>query len=258
MATQEGLEELIYVLYDSESYELFDTPIPVKFTPFRLAKLSLQISDENATQNYWDNLTAFVKLHKGTLEELELVRRFPNIFFKFIFTEFKQLKSLSLSSGSIPQDPSFYEQLPVNTNVIILKLFWEVDEGLLKKLLSRFPNIEKLTVFRCFRSALESLHIEALGGSINWGAFTKNNPGIKELSIGRGISTKFGLNTITKNLKQLRKLTVKDSNLSCDEKFFDTIRKNCHEMKSLELNTKSLKVDNASVADIPGLRFRDY
>lgn len=207
------------------------------------------------------------------------------------------LKSLKISISThyhtFPQESSFYEQFSLNTSVTSLNirnLHWNANDLALKDFLNRFPNIEELTYdwFRrsivayiaetmtklkevtvgLFNSpefdglkfhALESLHIEALGGSINWATFTKDNPGIKELSFGRLYWPEYlDLQAITKNLKELRKLTIESSDLNCDEKFFEMIRKNCHELKFLNLNANSLKVDIASVADIPGLRFQDY
>lgn len=78
-------------------------------------------------------------------------------------------------------------------------------------------------------------------------AFTKNNPGIKELSIEKVDAPKYlGLHSVTQNLKGLRKLTVKDSEMSmkCDEKFFQMIRKNFKELKSLNLNAYNLRLES--------------
>lgn len=67
----------------------------------------------------------------------------------------------------------------------------------------------------------------------------------------------FDIQAITKNLKKLHTLTI-ESELNCDEEFFDIIRQNCKELKSLNLNMESLKVDISTVADIHGLRFRKF
>lgn len=207
-----------------------------------------------------------MRLHSNTLQELELPKYFPADFFMFFITEFKQLKTLSnLGEDAIPQDSSFYQQLAVNTSVTNLKvksMTWHCDHSLSNSL-TKLPNIERIQLLDFNRHLTAGLHSQSLESLtiinvyylIDWEAFSHNNPRIKELSIGYvEMEESLDMQAITLNLKELRK----DSNLSCDEKFFVMIRQNCPDLKSLKLNKKSLKVDISTVLDIPGLIFRDY
>lgn len=104
---------------------------------------------------------------------------------------------------------------------------------------------------------LESLCLHA-NIHINWYAFTKANPGIKELTIGseQEKCDLLDVHSIARNLRRLRKLTI-ECEVCCDQKFFDIIR-NCQELQSLELDIVNLQVDVSSVADIKCLHFVNH
>lgn len=86
-----------------------------------------------------------MKLHAGTLEELELNYQFPESLYKFVFGKLKRLKTLKLDGPAIPRDSGFYERLEVNRSVTSLKLQYVSKQALaLKGLIDRLPNIETL------------------------------------------------------------------------------------------------------------------
>lgn len=188
-------------------------------------------------------LESDVPLHsKGhTRALMELVSHVPNIetlklarysdeslvrFYRHIARNMKMLKNLIIEGSSDDDD--------------------DEQDGL--KLMSledlQFHGLESL----CLHS---NVHI-------NWYAFTKANPGIKELTIGLEQETidLLDVQSITRNLRSLRKLTI-ECETYCDQKFFDVIR-NCQELQSLELDFNSLEVDVSSVADIKCLRFANH
>lgn len=106
--------------------------------------------------------------------------------------------------------------------------------------------------------ALQSLEIHCVNSPVNWDALTRNNAGFTELSMANVYQrARLDIQAITNNLKKLRTLTIK-TDLNRDEKFFSTIRQICKELKSLNLNARSLKLHISTVADIPGLRFRNF
>lgn len=293
LATQLELEELTLESHFYEESNLFKVPILEGLLPFQLKKLSLLGDDNSALNEYSNNLMAFMRMHTNTLEELVLHRHFPTFFFEFVFTEFKQLRVLSLMEHVMPRDSSFYRRLEANTSVTSLKLsnpYWDDNKSAFKSLVDHLPNIEKMELVEwCQRSivthiaqnleklkeitiksfngriferlnfrALECLRIEVLSGPVNWTTFTRNNPTIKDLSIKLIDKQNFlDIQAVTQHLK-LHKLTIEDGEFCCDKIFFDIIRKNCKELKCLELNAKGLKVDISSVADISGLIFHDY
>lgn len=293
LATQLELEELTLESHIYEESNLFKAPIPEGLLPFQLKKLSLLGDDHSALNEYSNNLMAFMRMHTNTLEELVLHRHFPAFFFEFVFNEFKQLRALSLMEHVMPRDSSFYHRLEANTSVISLKLgnpYWDENKCAFKSLIDHLPNIVKMELVEwCQRSiithiaqyleklkeitiksfngriferlnfhALECLHIDVLSGPVNWTIFTRNNPTIKNLSIKLIDKRNYlDIQAVTQNLK-LHKLTIEDGEFCCDENFFDVIRRNCKDLKCLELNAKGLKVDISSVADISGLIFHDY
>lgn len=173
---------------------------------------------------------ALIKLvsHLPNIETLKLARYCDESlvrFYRYIARNMKKLKKLIIEGSDDDDD----------------------EQGGLKLMTLddlQFHGLESL----CLRSKLH----------INWYAFTKANPGIKELTIGpeQEYLKLLDVQSITRNLRSLRKLTI-ECETHCDNLFFDIIR-NCQELQSLELDFESLQVDVSYVADIKCLRFANH
>lgn len=163
LATQNNLKELslqyLSGYKSTQPSNLFRSAIPNDFIPFRLKKLLL-LKIRLAKPLEYVNALRFMKLHAESLEELEMGWHFRE-FFDLIFTDCKQLKTLSLLNTSphqIPQLKSVYERLPVNKSVtrlnIIGSINWGNDVFPWNELVNLLPSIENVLIIGYCNNAL--------------------------------------------------------------------------------------------------------
>lgn len=287
LSTQTKLTTLALRSINQNESHLFKTAIPEENISFQLKKISLLGIRLRESPNDYNNLLKFLKKHANTIEELELGKAFPEFVYEFIISKFKNLKSLRIFAGGLSTEPAFYERL--ETNLSVRKLIIVDSPGndaALKGLFERFPNVEELKflvtlsrsivesggnhfkklrhlslrtfngeIFNGLRfPALEVLKTFEVNGPVKWEEFTKNHSSLVELNIHSVFGDFLNIEDLTKNLK-LKSLTLL-SGINGNKEFFDVIRKNCKELKMLEIDSEALELPIAQVSDIRGLRFQ--
>lgn len=274
--SQEMLTALAFRSVHHDTSMIFRTENLNTAMPFQLTQLSLLNIRLQESPNDYNNLLKFLNPQAKTLKELELGRNFPNFVYEFVFAKMKNLKTLSLMMSEIPQDKEFYERLEENrsiNNLILLDSTSYNNETLqfFRDFLERLPNIECLTlleycdnkpflimaqklikvktlsIFCCNEDIihgiqfpnLNSLHIQQLDNKIDWNEFTKANSRLTELTIEQIFDEAFiNIDDITTNINlQILRL---GEYFSADKHFFEIVRKNCPNLKILDLNKHSV------------------
>lgn len=264
-------------LYSDAMIEFFDEAMPFQLTHFSM----LNIGIINTT-NLWTFLTT-----QTEIEALALERRNPGKFdvitrfqLDSILENFHSLKSLRLDMYDLPYligHQSIDNLILVNTTNVTSRSFTcNITEVTLENvwhnrgislIASKFMNINKLSV-RMFDiiefdgikfQNLKCLNIKRFNirSLISWKEFIIDNSKITELTIGsynesRSVDVNVFLKTTTEILK-LRILRIGDINV--DQRFFDIIRKNCSELKILDLLRSNSILGHSELNDIPGLQF---
>lgn len=241
--------------------------------PFQLTKLSLLYTQLRSPNDY-DNLLKFLEPQAKTIQELELGHRFPRSVYEFVFVKMTNLKTLNLMTGEIPQEKELLERMVVNRSIknLIFKDSPRYDNESLqffRYFLKRFPRVTSLTLLEdCCKdviviiahsfknlkmlqmsycndfddvhfSNLNALQIQYHSDELfDWDKFTKANPQLTELTI-HSIDVEKCLNltdieNITTN-NNLQTLRLGDG-FAADKRFFEIIRKNCPDLKTLELH----------------------
>lgn len=287
LAHQKQLKTLALRSFAFNCSDFFRTPIKDGTIQFQLKTLSLTGIKLNKSTNEYNNLLKFMKIHSGTLEELELGREFSESIYEFVFAKMKKLKSLRLMAETLPTNQDFYNRLEENSNVTSLTF---TDTGVVFSPLSMFfqrlPNLENLELkdyrqketlksiatdlkqLTCLAisnfdliqdlqfQSLKTLIVQPFYRQVDWDGFTKANPDISELKIqSESYITNQNIEKITKNLTKLQHLTI-ECKIDGNVKFFDVIRKNCSGLKTLNMNQYSLRVNISQIANIRGLCFR--
>lgn len=262
--------------------------------PFTLKKFAIVGSASHEMMvSAIGNLVKFMKQQEGTLEELELCSTLPNNFYESIL-KLRNLKTLLLPVDRIPQVPVGWMRSSGSVTKLRLNILVRVGSALAARAFVRYlPNIKTLQLEAPFDSllvkyvadnmkhlatldlgeadgntfcearfsTLKTLRIRKLEGPVDWGVFAQHNLGITELWIGEVGDPSYldvaNIAAITRNFR-ISNFTIESSYLVCNSDFFAIIRQNCPGLKSLDVNERSLKVDISTVADIPGLRFRQY
>lgn len=296
LASQKQLSSLALRSFEQTNSQLFQTPLFEDEIPFHLKKLSLLGMKLRESPNDYNNLLKFMKLHVKTIELLEIGRKFPDFVFEFIFARLKNLKQLRLMVNELPKELEFYERLEENKSIKSLFITDSptpdhTNEGFpwLSAFLQHMPNIESLTVPDYCRDkstmefvaanmknlkylsvknfsgtvfnglefpSLISLKTVSIEGPIDWYAFTKATPQVANFYVEAIYDEEsFDINAITENWKQLQTLVI-ECEVNGDENFFDSIRNNCSNLKSVDMEENSLRVELSDVVDIP-LRLRE-
>lgn len=286
LTTQKSLKTLALRSITADESQLFKQPLLPERIPFKLQKLSLLGFKLRTEPNDHNNLKQFLQVHARSIEELEIGRFFPDFIFEFIFSRFKKLKTLKVSTKGIPINDEVYERLDVNTSVTKLIIEDETQENNepLENFLVHLPNIESLLISEEFDvetmqfiarhceklrhlvigemkkayeeisfPLLEKLHIDYVFDRINWARFTQANPKIKDLSIKTIEADMLDIGEVTKNLK-LRVFRL-GANFVTDVDFYDAICCNCHDLELLSVHHGSVAIDESETVNVPALKF---
>jgi len=172
-----------------------------------------------------------------------------------------------LNDGCPPSLKEFILRVP---NVTDLRLYEQCDKGTIQCIASNFKNLKTLSVSyfneSMFRGVkfpnLTSLTICTVEDDVNWDEFTLSNPHITELALQdfapygswKAKDINKLIEDVTRNLK-LQTLKIRSA-FHAKKRFYDIIRKNCPEMKILDLHTFCALESNI-MDGIPGLRFHE-
>ena len=140
---QKHLEELKITLTGESDMrdhnEVAITGLLPKLRKFSLtAPKSYTISSEN-------RLLKFLRTNGRFLEEIELQCEAVPEVYRFVFTQLKALKSLSVHSDLIPWSQNFYADLNPSLNIIVVKVHFSYWRLATTYLLKAFPHIQTLS-----------------------------------------------------------------------------------------------------------------
>lgn len=175
-----------------------------------------------------------------------------------------------LNNGCPSSLKEFIRHVP---NVTDLTLLEYCDRGTIQYIANNLKQLRKLDVnYFCESifgglqfSKLTSLHIQKVDDDVNWDQFTKTNPGITELVIHTGTFAGFSDWTagtindfVEKTTRNLRLETLRIGSRFCtNEHFYEILRKNCSELKFIDLHKACAAAEDRIMEGIPGLRFHD-
>ncbi len=237
--------------------------------PFHLTQLSMHWETEPIDD--CTHLLNFLRGQATTLKELEFGRNVPSAVFEIVFADMTKLTTLSVMMLRIPSDMAFYGRLTDNrsiTNLILWETAFYSDYS--EKFFEKLPNIKSLTVpgccsdetlqimTKCFTKLesfvtgslremnfnnldfpnLKMVQFESLDGTVDWSKFVKAHPRLTELTIktlcDESLFNMDDFETLTSNCN-LRSIRF-GRFFSADKIFFDIIRKNCPDLKVLDLH----------------------
>lgn len=282
LKSQTALTALAFRSVHHETSMIFRTESLNATMPFHLTQLSLLNVRLQESPNDYNNLLKFLKPQTKTLNELELGSHFPMFVYEFVFANMTNLKTLSMMMSEIPQAADFYDRLEENrsvNNLIFSDSSLHNDEtlGFLRGFLEKLPNVEGLTLLEycdnktllamahslnklkslvtlCFNEDiihgvqlpnLISLSIQQLDYKVDWNEFTKAHSRLTELTVEQVFDAAFlnvdDIRNITTNV-QLQTLRL-GLDVAADDRFFEILRKNCPNLKTLDLHKSSVSND---------------
>lgn len=217
LSEQLKLEELKVESNGSEFTKFFQNDFPLNQKSYRLKRLSIRCSnDRKVSRPIEANFINFLTIHACSLQELEIMGTMSEEIYKFIFTQLRSLKKLSVDVRQLPSSGEFYEFLrpaesikeltltekctEENTVGNVLGCFSAVEkldlqfvnDKILKVLGSKFKKLQNLSINRFSFSyvpmklifpCLKEIHVGEVRSISNWNLFIKNNPKIERLTI---------------------------------------------------------------------------
>lgn len=127
----------------------FHSDIPFNNACFKLKKLhTIFCSSHSHLLQFESNFLSFLSTHSESLESIKLSGRLlpPNVY-KFVVKSLRNLKTLEIDASCIPQENSFYQEMPKNVGLKSLTIASTVSKNNfngIKELLCHYPNITKL------------------------------------------------------------------------------------------------------------------
>ena len=274
LSTQNELQSLSFNnIHSSSSSELFDSPVDLKFVPFKLTKLIM--INFRFEKHKFLNLLKFMTLHVNTLMTIKIGTRFPDFIYKFVFAKLTRLKTLWLSLENLPDN--VFNDLQLNSSVTSLTLvdlntfFKEIDLKAAQEIFKRLPKVETLKLLLKFDQniadtikvhlkKLKSLSIVLLDGSdvvnLHFAGLESLNINFIESSDGKFSTTNLNqkcIETIAQNTS-LQSLSFPGK---AHEKFFRIIHRNCLILDELNCSRADVGVEYAKIHHFQSLRLRE-
>lgn len=234
--------------------------------PFHLTELQL-----HASENF-ENLATFLVQQSKTLKRLRLVvADIPDSVYELVFAEMLELDTIYLY---MPKNKELFERLVEHRGIdtVVIMRSRNINCKFIPNLLEKMPNVRHLTVmetcdneayvamahclprletfaikylkndafrgvrFRC----LEALKVDQLCAKIDWHEFAESHSQLTDLNIDyvdQGCLSNDDIDKIASRVN-LKSLTLGHSFVP-DKRFFEIILNKCHDLKVLDLCTRS-------------------
>lgn len=234
--------------------------------PFRLKKLNFT-GYPMIIVAYEENLKKFLKLHAPTLDHLRLPHIVTSEISQIVFTQWRNLKTLSVNVESLPTEKSFYCCMSPLLQVTTLRLHGKFPKHEVAKLfIVNFPNVVTLDIkyLQCsiwtmkflYKIAQSLKNIEHLKIH-NFFKGTRRNlefPKLKTFFVTSSQNMALWKNFVLTHSSTLEEITVK--------KLFDEVKLNSKDVDDLlelpNLRKITFGSDIKTIEDIWGFFKNDY
>ncbi|KAJ6597979.1 hypothetical protein Bhyg_16206, partial [Pseudolycoriella hygida] len=233
--SQKQLKSLVLYEIDNSSALLQ----PGVITNDSVSQLYLNYDRLDKSQQSWNNLLGFLKMHAKSVEILRLGFGTPKSVYEFVFSKFENLKSLQLPIYEIAREKELLKQLKVNKSITQLFLIGlsskkeQMGSQCVKEFIRCVPNVTDLTLQHCYsKEFLEILaqNLVNLRRIIFYGNFKSEYSDIRfsNLKTLRSVDVEFNFDweKFTKLNPHITELVVTGFNKDFAVEAFETLRKN--------------------------------
>jgi hypothetical protein len=272
---QRKLESMSIENLSNDSCALFGhTENSIDFA-FRLKRLSVLYSHIRDVEVFEAKFTDFLRLHEESLREMKVEGSLPHQIYKIMLMKLSNVVDLEVNVGELPQEISFYDGLPQNRKLKVLRLNRTIKTDNLngfKGLLQHYPNIQKVSladtdslvpndVFHLLSVKLPKLSdlsvlnfhgnfavqivfpslkhfsIRILVNTSQWLMFIKRNDSIESLSVGWINRDQLTTPTLINEITDLPNLRHLKfgGRFIASKRIFDVIKRNYKNLRTLRL-----------------------
>ena len=286
LSLQKSLKVLALHNIKEKHSQLFKAPVDDEDIPFRLRKLSLTSFKLQESPNDYNHLLKFLQIHAKTIHELEIGHVFPDFIFEYIFSKFTKLHVLIIAEEGFTNNVNLFNRLESNASItkLIIRFKARIPEKYFTVLLNLLPNLETLISDSCQfidmmngKQNFPLVRNVKLCGLLNAAKLVKIFPNVEKVHLvylsNNDISVYCGANSKIKELSFKEALYFGSANgdfigndelqvlrfgknMILNQEFFNRIRQNCRNLKTVKVLKSSLdNVGYSEVADISSLRF---